>query len=109
MTITLPVHPLVGKKVRVLKSVPGTNMWYGAHLVVEHPDGDQLRILLSWTDHPDSPAAWGIAEPQNMVDVRDLLRLAERVGALTSALVKLSEQEELEDEHIAQGAGPGAV
>ena len=53
MTITLPIHPLVGRPLPFVREVRDRE---GRRSVVEHPGGWALRVPVSWTDRAVNPA-----------------------------------------------------
>jgi Family of unknown function (DUF5372) len=79
VTVTLPVHPLAGHALPVVRSVRCSD---GRRYVdLEHPDGHVFRLPEGYTDRAAPTVATGVAERGLRAAVEDLLRVAAAVGA----------------------------
>jgi hypothetical protein len=77
--VTLPVHPLAGHVVAVVRSVRCGN---GRRYVdLQHPDGHVFRLPEGYTDRAAPAIAAGVAGRGLRATVQDLLRVAAAVGA----------------------------
>lgn len=79
MTVTLPVHPLAGHVLAVVRSVRSSD---GRRYVdLQHPDGHVFRLPEGYTDRVGPAVAAGVAGRGLRATVQDLLRVAAAVGA----------------------------
>ena len=79
MTVTLPVHPLVGARLTVVRFVRHQDG--RRYIDVEHPRGWTLRLPLDWTDRAASWAPPRISGCEVRLAVRGLVQLARAVDA----------------------------
>ena len=74
MTITLPVHPLKGILLPMIRAVRGQD---GRRYVdAEHPQGGFFRLPVEWTDRAAPWIAPRLHGREVLLDVRSLLELA---------------------------------
>lgn len=79
MTVALPVHPLVGHVLAVVRSFRSRD---GRRYVdLQHPDGHVFRLPETYTDRAAPTVTAGMAERGLRAAVQDLLRLAAAVEA----------------------------
>jgi hypothetical protein len=77
--VTLPVHPLAGHVLAVVRSVRCSD---GRRYVdLQHPDGHVFRLPEGYTDRGAPTVATGVAGHGLRAMVQDLLRVAAAVGA----------------------------
>ena len=79
VTVTLPVHPLKGVKlpvVRFIRSQDGRR-----YVDVEHPPGQYMRLPLEWTDRSPPLVPPSVGGREVRLSVPALLKLAQAVQA----------------------------
>jgi hypothetical protein len=81
VTVTLPIHPLRGISLRVVRCVDGPGR--ERYIDAEDPAGRGLRLPLEWTDR-GQPAANLTSAPAARVTAWELLLLVAAVRALLS-------------------------
>jgi hypothetical protein len=78
VTVTLAIHPLVGKKLRVAATVRDLGLL--RYVNVECPDGRTLRLPLEWTDRAEPRAAPLCDGREVRLSARGLLELSRAVA-----------------------------
>jgi hypothetical protein len=95
VTITLPVHPLAGQQlavVRHVRSVDGQRRYVDA----EHPRGWTIRLPVEWTDRGSPQAPPRIGKREIRIGASGLLKLAAAVEvALGEKLDLISQSEQM--------------
>lgn len=77
--MTLPVHPLVGRALAVVRSVRSSDG--RRYIDLQHPDGHVFRLPEGYTDRAAPAVAAGAVGRELRATVQDLLRVAAAVGA----------------------------
>ncbi len=77
MTVTLPVHPLKGMRLPVLRWVRSQDGQ--RFVIIEHPRGWSIQLPVEWTDQASCWTPARIGDKEVKFTVRSLLALAEAV------------------------------
>jgi hypothetical protein len=84
VTVTLPVHALVGKRLPVVHLVRGDDG--RRYVMAEHPGGWSIRLPIEWTDRAAPLAAPRVRDREVRADARGLLALAAAVDVACEKL-----------------------